>query len=81
MKDEVMKYLTNTLSSSLPDQDALNVIYKGGIYFIDQSWNFFSTHVHRSNEKTLKRKIYHYAGTQFRLYYENEMDMLYLETI
>lgn len=81
MKNLIIEYLINVSSAQLPDQDALNVIYNGGIFYLDESWNFFATEVRNRKEKKLEQRIYHYAGTKLKLYYETAMDMLYLETI
>ena len=81
MKNEVLDYLIKNPNAQLLDQDALNSIYRDGILFLDSSWNYYARFVRINGENCLERKIYHYVGTSYTLYYQNEMDRLYYETV
>ncbi len=80
MRCEIIDYLKNTKDSDLPDQDALNVIYRDETLLLDGTWNYFTKISRRNGEKKLEPKIYHYVGTPCLLYYLTEIDQLYFET-
>lgn len=81
MKSEILSFLERTKESSLPDQDALNYIYKDSTLLLDSSWNCFINTVRRNKELKLEQKIYHYVGTRCVLYYLTDVDRLYYETL
>ena len=81
MKEDIINYLLCTRESRLPDQDALNVVYKDKVLLLDNSWNCFAMNVHSKGEQALQPKIYHYAGWRCVLYLMTEMDYLYYETM
>ncbi|MBR3769424.1 MAG: hypothetical protein IKL06_02715 [Lachnospiraceae bacterium] len=81
MKLEILNYLESTKEASLPDQDALNYIYKNDTLLLDGSWNYFIITARRNNELKLEEKIYHYVGTRCVLYYLSEVERLYYETL
>lgn len=76
----IMEYLDSHRYSNLPDQDALNVIYKGQVYLLDENWNYFAENVRINNEFDLQNKIYHYVGNLCCLYSLTGMDILYYQT-
>ena len=77
----VMKYLKENEQTFLPDQDALNAIYANGCFLLDASWNYFIDEVRRVKNTKLEKKIYHYAATKLVLYFKNEVDIAYYQTI
>lgn len=76
-----LNYLSETPETELLDQDALNVIYKDSVLLLDESWNYWASFVRKRNETQLSKKLYHYVGTRLHLFYLNEMDSLYYETL
>ena len=80
MKDLVIEYLEKNMESDLPDQDALNVIYGNSTLLLEAKWNRFVRHVREKKEIELQNCIYHYVGNRCVLYFETQMDLLYLET-
>ena len=81
MYEKIMTYLADTVSSDLPDQDALNAIYTNETFLLDGSWNHFAKDVHVKGERQLLPKIYHYVGTRPTYYCFTGMDELYFETM
>jgi lipopolysaccharide biosynthesis glycosyltransferase len=81
MKEEIIHYLICHGDSDLPDQDALNVVYKGQIKFIDQKYNYFVRTVRNDHELELKNRIYHYVGTRCFLSHLNDVDIEYYKTV
>lgn len=81
MKDEIVNYLVSHTDSDLPDQDALNVVYRGQIKFIDQKYNYFVRTVRNDHELDLQEKIYHYVGTRCFLSHLNGVDIEYYKTV
>ncbi|WP_455721933.1 glycosyltransferase [Agathobacter sp.] len=73
--ENILKYLSQNKKAVCPDQDALNVIYKDKCKYIEQSWNCFVKY-NRNNK--IENMVYHYAGIMMVLYYNNEVDELYL---
>lgn len=67
--------------SDLPDQDALNVIYKDDTLLIDENWNYFAESIRHADERELKNKVYHYVGTLCTVNSQTEMDYLYYKTL
>lgn len=80
MKKQIIDYLLSHDYSNLPDQDALNVIYKGKVLFLDENWNYFAENVRLNKEFELKKKIYHYVGNVCCLYSLTGMDLFYYKT-
>lgn len=80
MEKQIIDYLQFHNYSNLPDQDALNVIYKGDVLFLDENWNYFAENVRLNKEVELKKKIYHYVGNICCLYSLTGMDLLYYKT-
>ncbi len=81
MKSKVVEYLKENPDALWPDQDALNVIYRGKCLYLDESWNCFVREIRKKENATLKPAIYHYAGTLCVLYYGNPVEQAYYETI
>lgn len=81
MKDEIVNYLISHPESDLPDQDALNVVYKRRVKFIDPKYNRFIRTIRQNNEIQLKECIYHYVGTVSILSHLNEVDLYYYKEI
>lgn len=81
MKDEIVNYLISHPESNLPDQDALNVVYKGKVKFIDPKFNRFIRTIRQNNELPLQECIYHYVGTKCFLSHLNEVDLYYYKEI
>ncbi len=77
MKEEITEYLVHHTESNLPDQDALNVVYRGSVRFIDAKFNRFIRTIRNENEMKLKECIYHYVGTKCVLSQLNEVDLYY----
>ena len=81
MKEEIIHYLICNTDSDLPDQDALNVVYRGRIKFIDQKYNYFVRTVRNNHEIELKKRIYHYVGTRCFLSHLNDVDIEFYKTV
>lgn len=81
MGQEILQYLAEHKDSDLPDQDALNVIYRDKIRYLDFSWNCFVKRERRLGQKGISEQIYHYVGTRCLLYYLSEYDFAYFETM
>lgn len=81
MRTQILDYLTQTPEATYPDQDAINVLYKGETLLLDSSWNYFALIVRNNEEKELKKRIYHYASTRCLLYSPTDMERRYYETI
>ena len=81
MKELVEKWLDENLDSDLPDQDALNVIYKDETLLIDQKWNTLVEDLRFKGDTKLKECIYHYVGTEPAVYFGKEIDYLYMNTL
>lgn len=58
---QTIEYLKEHPESDLPDQDALNVIYKDDTLLIDENWNYFAESIRHADERELKNKVYHYV--------------------
>lgn len=81
MRESIAEYLKKNITSTLPDQDALNVIYQNDTLLLDSKWNYFEKHATMKNEKKVKECIYHYAGSKPILYLGLEIHQIYLETV
>ena len=78
---QTIEYLKEHPESNLPDQDALNVIYKDDTLLIDENWNYFAESIRHADERELKNKVYHYVGTLCAVHSQMEMDYLYYKTL
>lgn len=78
---QTIEYLKEHPESDLPDQDALNVIYKDDTLLIDENWNYFAESIRHADERELKNKVYHYVGTLCTVNSQTEMDYLYYKTL
>lgn len=58
-----VNYIKNHPDTFLPDQDALNYLFKDEILVLGGVWNCF-TKYERQTTKVLQEKVYHYAGEQ-----------------
>lgn len=76
-----LEYLERTPETLLLDQDALNVLYRGKILLLDESWNYQAKFVHWNKEYKLEKKVYHYVGTAIQLQSACDLDRLYFEMI
>ena len=81
MYENVMKYLIANPKASLPDQDALNVIYGTETYLLDGTWNTFTTSIWTHPETPMENRIYHFAVSRMILYSMSELDKAYYETL
>lgn len=73
-----LKYLESEKTSSLPDQDALNVIFSHKTYMLDSSWNVFTKYERHVNPQ-LNKYVYHYAGENYISFtHPTEYDKEYL---
>lgn len=81
MKKKVVDYLKENPDAMCPDQDALNVVYRGKCLYLDESWNYFISEMRKEENVLPNQKIYHYAGATFVLYYQNQVEELYYETV
>lgn len=81
MKNQSIQYLIDNPESSLFDQDALNVIYKDSILFLDEKWNSFVIVLKSQNVKEMENRIYHYVGDLLQLYSDCQIDKEYFRTI
>ena len=81
MRDKIVNYLKSHLNSDLPDQDALNVVYRNKVKYLDSKYNYYVRTVRSDYELELKEKIYHYVGTQCVLSHLNEVDLHYYKTV
>lgn len=81
MKNQSIQYLIDNPDSSLFDQDALNVIYKDSILFLDEKWNSFVIVLKSQNVKEMENRIYHYVGDLLQLYSDCQIDKEYFRTI
>ena len=52
---QTIEYLKEHPESDLPDQDALNVIYKDDTLLIDENWNYFAESIRHADERELKK--------------------------
>lgn len=81
MYEKVMTYLLANPKASLPDQDALNVIYGDETYLLDGTWNTFTTSIWTHPETPMENRIYHFAVSRLILYSMSELDKAYYETM
>ena len=81
MKQKIVDYLLEHNESDLPDQDALNVVYREKTKFLDSKYNWFVRNARSNHELKLENKIYHYVGTNCILYHLNEVDYFYILTM
>jgi len=81
MRQDILNYLERDKKTQLPDQDAINVVYKDSMLWLDESWNYFVQFVYENKEQTLEKRIYHYVGTRCNLCSSMPVDYLYYETI
>lgn len=77
----VIDYLKKNPGVYCPDQDALNVIYRGKCLYLENSWNSFISEMRKAGNTSASDKIYHYAGALFALHCQNEVEQLFFETI
>ena len=80
-RELILTYLQENPKASLFDQDALNAIYTNDSLLLDASWNYFIDEVRRVKNTGLEKKIYHYAATKLVLYFKNDVDIAYYQTI
>lgn len=73
-------YLAENKDTNLPDQDALNYVFRDETLLIDPCWNTFTRYERLAN-KELREVIYHYMGEPF-IFYNNptKYDKLYIRT-
>jgi len=72
------EFMASGSTSSLPDQDALNYIFRKRILHLKPHWNVY-TRYHRKECKTLGNVVYHYMGENY-INFSNptEYDKLYV---
>ena len=78
---QIIEYLKEHPESDLPDQDALNVIYKDDTLLIDENWNYFALSIRHADERELMNKVYHYVGTLCTVNSQTKMDYMYYKTL
>ena len=81
MHEKVLNYLEENPSARLLDQDALNAVYGGETFLVDESWNTFTHLIQYTQGKPLENKLYHFAASTLILYTMSEIDRAYYETI
>ena len=74
-------FLHKMPDSTLPDQDALNVIFNTRKKLIDESWNYFTLLARMESSPKMENKIYHYAGDCLRLSSGICVDQAYYSTL
>ena len=74
------EYLSRNSNTNLPDQDALNYVFRNDTLLLDPCWNTYTRYERRVNDN-LREVIYHYMGEPF-IYYEHltMYDKLYVRT-
>lgn len=78
---EAISFISDHPESNLPDQDALNVILKGDILYLDQKWNFDTKLETSMGIVPPKNVVYHFIGRSHII--QNDItnnDRLALET-
>ena len=78
---QMVDFLQKVPETSLPDQDALNVIYNTKKKLIDISWNYFTLLSRKENTQKMEKKIYHYAGDRLQISSGICVDWTYLGTL
>lgn len=81
MKQQIVNYLLEHNESDLPDQDALNVVYREKTTFLNANYNFFVRNLRENDELRLEKKIYHFVGETCILYLPYEIYYIYIETV
>lgn len=81
MHENILNYLEENPSARLLDQDALNAVYGGETFLVDESWNTFTHLIQYTPGKPLENKLYHFAASTLILYTMSEIDRAYYETI
>lgn len=81
MHENILNYLEENPSARLLDQDALNAVYGGETFLVDESWNTFTHLIQYTLGKPLENKLYHFAASTLILYTMSEIDRAYYETI
>lgn len=83
LMDMVIGFLDENLESNLPDQDALNILFKDSTKLIDTTWNRFVSYLrYEEKEKPVMNDyVYHFAATFPVLYSECKVDIEYYKTM
>ena len=81
MHENILIYLEENPGARLLDQDALNAVYGGETFLVDESWNTFTHLIQYTPGKPLENKLYHFAASTLILYTMSEIDRAYYETI
>ena len=81
MHEKVLNYLEENPGARLLDQDALNAVYGGETFLVDESWNTFTHLIQYTPGKPLENKLYHFAASTLILYTMSDIDRAYYETI
>ena len=81
MHEKVLNYLEENPDARLFDQDALNAVYGGETFLVDESWNTFTHLIQYTPGKQLENNLYHFAASTLILYTMSEIDRAYYETI
>lgn len=81
MHENILNYLEENPGARLLDQDALNAVYGGETFLVDESWNTFTHLIQYTPGKPLENKLYHFAASTLILYTMSEIDRAYYETI
>lgn len=77
--DMALEFLNNNADSNLPDQDALNFIFRDEMLLLDPKWNTF-TRYEVEVDRSLSKSIYHYMGQPYIEFgHPTEYDKLYMK--
>ena len=67
LRDMAVQFLLDHPESFLPDQDALNYIYRDCTLLLDSGWNRFVRY-ERGENKQLRDLVYHFVGAPFIIF-------------
>lgn len=74
------KYVVGS-NYQMPDQDALNIIFKDQVFYLDDKWNLLTKNIRKKDLK-LHSAIYHFAGDKWFQYVNTaEFDRKYIEIL
>lgn len=75
-----LDYFSKHPESEMPDQDALNYLFKDETMLLDPEWNCFTRYERKPETALGKAKIYHFMGQRhINFYAPTEFDKKYME--
>ena len=77
----MIEYLKRNQDASLPDQDAINVIFANEKLILDSSWNCFSNQARGEKSDKLCNKVFHFAGDYMQISSGSILDRRYYEML